>query len=210
VRLIKFNACFNVVMSTDQSGIIEVWDPETHELPSDGFLKFETISETDYFELCQQQTFALAAEFTHDGARMAILCRDRKIRIFDFASGKLIKTYNSETLEQIRAMQVNDSYTTLRLEQLDFDKRISVEQEIEKFWDLSNKVPEEINIQSCTYAAYMPTLAFDESDTYLCFGTPVGLKVLNTRTNTLSRLLGKLESTERFLQLAIYQGKPVK
>ena len=99
---------------------------------------------------------------------------------------------------------------TLRLEQLDFDKRMSVESEIEKFWDLSNKVPEEINAQNCTYAAFMPTIAFDESDTYLCYGSPIGLKVLNTRTNTLSRLLGKLESTERFLQLALYQGKPVK
>ena len=54
VRLIKFNASFNLVMSTDHSGIIEVWDPDTQELPTDGRLKFETISETAYFELCEQ------------------------------------------------------------------------------------------------------------------------------------------------------------
>jgi len=40
----------------------------------------------------------------------------------------------------------------LRLEQLDFDKRIATELEIEKSWDFSNKVPEEINSQNCSYA----------------------------------------------------------
>ena len=29
VRIIKFNPIFNLVVSTDQSGIVEVWDPET-------------------------------------------------------------------------------------------------------------------------------------------------------------------------------------
>jgi len=99
---------------------------------------------------------------------------------------------------------------TFKLDQADFEKRIAVEHEIEKIWDLSNKKPEEINIQNCTYAAFMPNLQFDESDTFLIYGSPIGIKILNTRTNALSRLLGKLESSERFLQVALYQGKPIR
>ena len=90
----------------------------------------------------------------------------------------------------------------LKLEQLDFDKRMATEQEIEKFWDLSNTPPEEIkeiNQQNCSYASFIPNLQFDETDTYLCFGSPLGVKILNIKSNSLSKVLGKLESTERFV-----------
>ena len=56
----------------------------------------------------------------------------------------------------------------------------------------------------------MPSLGFDEADTFLYFGTPVGIKILNIKTGTFVRLIGKVESTERFLQIALYQGKPQK
>ena len=36
VRLIKYNPAFDLVVSTDQSGMIEVWDPETHSMPEGG------------------------------------------------------------------------------------------------------------------------------------------------------------------------------
>ena len=52
VRLIKFNQAYDLVVSTDQAGNIEIWDPETHEMPSDSkHLQFELLSETDYYSL---------------------------------------------------------------------------------------------------------------------------------------------------------------
>ena len=45
----------------------------------------------------------------------------------------------------------------------------------------------------------MPSLGFDESDTFLYFGTPVGIKVFNIKGNEFVRVIGKVESTERFL-----------
>ena len=52
VRLIKFNPAFELVVSTDQEGMIEVWDPETHAFPEDdGRLAYELISETNFFDL---------------------------------------------------------------------------------------------------------------------------------------------------------------
>jgi peptidylprolyl isomerase domain and WD repeat-containing protein 1 len=208
VRIIKFNPVYNLVVSTDQNGVIEVWDPETHELPTDGAgIAFETMSETDYFELVQKKTFALSIEFSHDCQVMAMFCRDRKIRLFSFETGTLMKTYKLETLEQIKSMQ---ELPMLKLEQADFDKRMLVEQEIEKQWDLSNTTADSDSQQNCSYASFMPNLQFDQSDTFLCFGSPIGIKVLNTKTNSLTKLLGKLESNERFLQIALYQGKAIK
>lgn len=54
----------------------------------------------------------------------------------------------------------------------------------------------------------MPSVGFDESDTFIYFGTPVGIKVFNIKANKFVRVTGKVESTERFLQVALYQGKP--
>lgn len=50
----------------------------------------------------------------------------------------------------------------------------------------------------------MPSVGFDDSDSFIYFGTPVGIKVLNIKTNEAVRVIGKVESTERFLQIALY------
>jgi len=62
-------------------------------MPDHGRLLFEYLAETDYFELVQKKTFALAIEFSHSGETMALFARDRKIRLFDFKTGKLTKIY---------------------------------------------------------------------------------------------------------------------
>ena len=78
VRLIKYNPAFDLVVSTDQSGMIEVWDPETHCMPEggDSRLGYELMSETNFFDLASKQTYALAMELTSDGKLLAILGRD--------------------------------------------------------------------------------------------------------------------------------------
>ena len=48
--------------------MIEVWDPDTKELPeNDGRLGYETMSDTDFFELTSKETYALALEFSKSG-----------------------------------------------------------------------------------------------------------------------------------------------
>lgn len=51
-------------------------------------------------------------------------------------------------------------------------------------------------------------VVFDESGTFLLYATILGIKVLNTRTNAVRLVLGQVESTERFLSIALYQGIP--
>lgn len=99
IRLLKFNANLDLVISADDKGVIEIWDPETFDFPSDEKrLLFELMSETDYYELPKNKTCGLSCAFNSKGNLLAIFCRDRKIRIFNFRTGKLIKVYN-ETLE---------------------------------------------------------------------------------------------------------------
>ena len=58
--------------------MIEIWDPESHEMPEEdeNRLGFELMSDTDYFDLATNQTYALAMEFSHDGVNLAIFGRD--------------------------------------------------------------------------------------------------------------------------------------
>lgn len=82
-----------MVVSTDQGGSIEIWDPETKEMPEDSAkLQFEVLSETDYYTLVAEETFALSMEFSPDWQLLAFYCRDSKIRVFHFTSGRLITT----------------------------------------------------------------------------------------------------------------------
>lgn len=55
-------------------------------------LRFEMLSETDYYTLVAEETFAVALEFSPDWHLLGIFCRDSKIRVFHFTSGRLITT----------------------------------------------------------------------------------------------------------------------
>ena len=63
-------------------------------------LQFELLSETDYYSLVTSETFALAMEFSTDFQLLAIYCRDCKIRVFHFRTGRLISTID-ESIEAI-------------------------------------------------------------------------------------------------------------
>lgn len=98
LRTIKFLSHLDLVISTDDSGIIEIWDPETFDFPTDEKkLKFELISDTDFLELAKIKTCALSCTVSNSGEMIAFYCKDRKIRIFTIRNGKLIKTID-ETL----------------------------------------------------------------------------------------------------------------
>ena len=62
------------------------------------------MSETDYYTMAAAETFALAMEFSPDWKLLAIFCRDCKIRIFHFTSGRLILTID-ESVEALTAAQ---------------------------------------------------------------------------------------------------------
>jgi carbohydrate-binding DOMON domain-containing protein len=68
----------------------------------------------------------------------------------------------------------------------------------------------EKEIRAAGDQAPAPSVVFDESGSFLLYPTMLGVKAVNLATNAVPRLLGKVENTERFLQLALYQGVPRK
>eukprot|EP00897_Mesotaenium_endlicherianum_P002680 jgi/Mesen1/243/ME1143095C07533 len=76
-----------------------------------------------------------------------------------------------------------------RLDPFDFGRRLAIERELDKTED----VPP-------------PNAVFDESSNFLLYATLLGIKVVNLHSNRVARIIGKVENTERFLRIALFQG----
>ena len=52
-----------------------------------------------------------------------------------------------------------------------------------------------------------PNIVFDASGNFILYPSLLGIKVVNLTTNRLVKVIGKVENSERFLQIALYQGR---
>ncbi|KAH9606444.1 hypothetical protein KSS87_002842 [Heliosperma pusillum] len=186
VKVMKYNAVCDSVVSADTRGIIEYWDPATLEFPESG-VSFKLNSDTDLFEIIKCKTAVSALEVSPDGKQFSVTSPDRRIRVFWYKTGKLRRVYD-ESLEVAQDLQRSD-VPMYRLETIDFGRRMAVEKQIEQ-----------------TETAPQPNAVFDESSNFLIYSTLLGIKVVNLHTNKVSRILGKVEGNDRFLKIALYQG----
>lgn len=125
----------------------------------------------------------------------AIISKDKIIRVYDVSTGKIRRKID-ESIKSAQETQdeKHPDYQLLKLDRIDFDRRISVEKEMEKSMEYLNQL----------------TVEFDENDKILLIPSFFGIKFIEISTGRLVRLIGKHESTERFLKLALYQGKAMK
>ena len=70
--------------------MIEVWDPETFELPES--LNFSLVTDTDLLDIAKCKTYALSCAASNSSELIAFYTRDRKIRVFNIRLGKLLRT----------------------------------------------------------------------------------------------------------------------
>ncbi|MBA0757646.1 hypothetical protein Gotri_020730 [Gossypium trilobum] len=193
VKVMRYNSAFDIVISGDEQGIIEYWSPATLQFP-ESEVHFRLKSDTNLFEIAKCKTTISAIEVQNssigvspDGKQFSITSPDRRIRVFWFRTGKLRRVYD-ESLEVAQDLQRSDA-PMYRLEAIDFGRRMAVEKEIEK-----------------TETAPQPNAVFDESSNFLIYATLLGIKMVNLHTNKVARILGKVESNDRFLRIALYQG----
>ncbi|XP_057481002.1 LOW QUALITY PROTEIN: peptidyl-prolyl cis-trans isomerase CYP71-like [Actinidia eriantha] len=186
IKVMKYNHIFDTVVSADDKGIIEYWNPATLQFPEDG-VNFRLTSDTNLFEIVKCKTTVSTIEVSPDGKQFSITSPDRRIRVFWFRTGKLRRVYD-ESLEVAQDLQRSD-VPLYRLDAIDFGRRMAVEKEIEK-----------------TENAPQPNAIFDESSNFLIYATLLGVKIVNLHTNKVTRIVGKVENNDRFLRIALYQG----
>lgn len=194
VSFMKFNPMYDVVVSTDKSGLLEYWSSETYEFPKNVGFQFKT--ESSLYELSKCKTKAASLDISPNGEYFSVMGRDRFVRIFKFFTGKLtLKIDDSlEVYEKAQAIESNPN----KLDNIDFGKRMAVERELHKSSGSKGKL------------GHVPpsNIVFDESGNFILWPTVLGIKVVNLLTHKLFKILGKVENTERFLCLGLFQGIP--
>nr|XP_022910949.1 peptidylprolyl isomerase domain and WD repeat-containing protein 1 isoform X1 [Onthophagus taurus]XP_022910950.1 peptidylprolyl isomerase domain and WD repeat-containing protein 1 isoform X2 [Onthophagus taurus] len=184
VILMRFNPKFDVCISVDKNGILEYWSGMRNDFvfPSKK-VKFDSKLDTDLFEFAKNKTFPSGLSFSKDGLKFATISTDRKVRIFNFLTGKLIRVYD-ETLPRFTQLQQQ----TQQLPNMEFGRRMAVERDLEKsdYFHLSN-------------------IEFDSTGYFLLYPTLLGVKLINIFTNKCVKIIGKNENL-RLLRIALYQG----
>ena len=189
VHLMAFNETYDCVVSADESGMVEYWQPKGNYEKPDTVFQYK--SSTNLFDFKKAKSVPSTMTVSPDGRYLAAMSLpDRQIRIFDFASGKLHRTYN-ESLTTIEEMQQAGT-ASQKLDNIEFGRRMAQEKEVES-----------------QASKGRTNLIFDESSNFIIYGSMVGIKVLNTYTNQVVKTYGKDENF-RALHLGIYQGQPQK
>jgi len=188
VHIMSYNPVYNCVVSADTGGMMEYWQPTgDYQKPHD---VFEYKSQTDLYDFKKSKSIPSAITFSKDGEKFATQSfPDRQIRIFSFRGGKCLRKYD-ESIASITEHQ-QDPESLFHLDAMTFGARLAADREIEKT------------------TALLPTInvLFDESGHFIVYATLAGIKIVNTVTNRMVRLLGKDEA-HRFTNLALYQGAP--
>lgn len=194
--------------------MIEYWDNEPPYGHPKGKVSFDMKISTDLFALLKSKTRALSLKIAPTGERFAVVGADLVVRVFNFATGRLQRSFDESTARWTSQQEsVNDDdnddndsskkSNPYKLESLDYGRRRAVEHEIAGALGLSGEPPHDGNNSN---GCVPPTAVFDESGKFLMFPTPVGIKVYSIARNRVVRLLGKVENSTRFLGLALYQG----
>ena len=198
VTAIRYNSAKECVISAEVKGVLEYWSSRLEDdyaaLTSSNHpgVEFSYKLDTDLYALAKKGASALTIEVSASGDKFSTTGLDRRVRVFRWKTGKLMKDID-ESLEGAEDIQRsgNEKYA---LEDIDFGRRLAVEREMSKSLD--------------HYA--WPNAIFDESGNFLIYSTHLGIKVVNLVTNQCPRIIGKVENTERFTRLALFQGIPQK
>ncbi|KAG1751126.1 hypothetical protein EDB19DRAFT_1893208 [Suillus lakei] len=197
VHLMAYSDRYDTVISGDENGFVEYWQPfEPFEPPNNIPGMWSLKSSTDLYEFKKTKSVPACITLSPDSSSFVTFSLpDRQIRIFSFLKGKLTRKYD-ESLTAIQEMQ-QASTSVHRVEDMEFGRRLAVERELEMPGP-DGRIP-----------AMSTNAVWDESGAFVLYPTLLGIKVVNTVTNRVARLLGKDESV-RWMNLALYQGAPAK
>ncbi|KAF8645189.1 hypothetical protein AX16_008016 [Volvariella volvacea WC 439] len=197
VHLMTFSDKYNTVISADEAGFVEYWQPiEPFGLPKNVPGLWSYKSETDLYEFKKSKSTPTCITLSPDSsAFVTFSLPDRQIRIFSFLGGKLTRKYD-ESLAAIQDMQQAGT-AVYKVEDMEFGRRLAVERELE-LPGPDGRVP-----------ARWSNAIWDESGAFVLYPTLLGIKVVNTVTNRVVRLLGK-DEVVRWMNLSLYQGAPAK
>jgi len=193
VVCLEVNLVHSCVVSADNKGGIEYWDCAAYQplaASNSAAVSYEFKSETDLYELAKHKTEPLSISCSKDGTKMLLLSRDRQIRLFDFRTAKLKRRYD----ESVKMYTELIGNATEKTEMHDLIRRkLEMEMEMDSTWDTATE---------------QANALFDATGKFIIYSSLIGIKIIDTESNDVVKVVGKAEKDDRFLHIALYQGHP--
>ncbi|VDK61242.1 unnamed protein product [Anisakis simplex] len=188
IRIIEYNAVFDCVISIDIVGMLEYWSGPKHDFQFPTNITWKYKTDTDLYEFVKLKSAPRCLVIAPDGRRFAAVGIDRRIRIFDFMTGKLQKTIDETLQSYMEQAKLNKHFG---LQNMEWNRRVALEKELDR---------DENTFQHMS-------ICFDETSNFLIYPTPVGIKVVNLFTDETVREIGKGENI-RFLGVSLCRAVP--
>uniref|UniRef100_A0A0K2TGM7 peptidylprolyl isomerase n=1 Tax=Lepeophtheirus salmonis TaxID=72036 RepID=A0A0K2TGM7_LEPSM len=186
ISAIAYSSPLDMIISGDSGGIIEYWTKEEGKLPSNDIIDFDSKLDTDLYEFAKRKTYPLNICIASDGKSFASFGADRIVRVFKLSAGKLFLTID-ESLRHYINLQTTKKF----LPPMEFNKKLSVEKDMEKSTDEN--------------LLRLNSIIFDKSGHFILYSSMLGIKVVNIVTGKCVKVLGRSENV-RFLNISLFQG----
>jgi len=182
------------VVSVDARGIIEYWSilDRSGKFPYKS-VKFTSKMETDLLSLARSKVVPLCMATSPDGHYFSIACNDGATRVFHYRTGKIRRVLSAAVAETPDdGNDGNDGSDSNESGNASAHaKRRAMEEEVSSRLDLQTQ-----------------SLLYDDSGDFLLRTTLNGIDIIHVASTKIIKTLGEFEETERFVNIALYQGVP--
>lgn len=222
VTAIAYSRARNVAVSVDADGGVEVWDcSDDHDsggvtaaeptAARNGISYASRYDDTDLYvfrktnKKKRSRAPARAVAIAACDDRFALYGSDRRIRLFDFATLRVVATYDE------RAKIYDDPARRRGVDAMDHGRRAATEREIDDSPLVNpDRVRDDDDDDEDAPPPQRMGLAFDgPSGRRLLVPTMLGVKVIDTTTHACVRIVGREDAAaRRFVDLALCVGRP--
>ena len=190
-----YNPVHDCIVSADVKGTIEVWDWAYGKVKG---ITYTSKMDTDLYELMKKTTIAVAMAMSPTGQHFCVYGADRKVRIYDHGSGRLIVTYDE------RPKVYDNSFATYNMDAIEYGKRAATERELSQESILTGGLVRDNVLTDCHQ---LIQLSFDTTGKLILIPTLVGIKVIDWTRNKVLQIIGKGDAASlRFLSICLCSG----
>ncbi len=163
-------------------------------------VKFTSKFDTDLYSILKKKVHVISLAMNPSGSHFAVYGSDRKIRLFEYSTGKSVVQYDERMKvydAQVQKRQaLGESSSSNGMDTIDYGNRAAREKEMSDTTIMNLK--SDASYQECGNQSL--SLQFDPSGRYLIVPTIIGVKVIEWSTNKCRKVIAKGDaSTFRFL-----------
>lgn len=226
ITAMAYNAVHQCVVSADHNGIIEVWNAASTNTSSSSSpttnigsaptqvqhkIEYSSKMDTQLYDLVKKKTFGIAIAISPTGTHFCVYGADRKIRLYEHSTGKIVVTYDERAKVYDKAIMNSSNNSSSSMDAIEYGKRAATERDMNDTLIMTGGVKTEnvleITNDSASSGHQLLTIAFDPSGKYLLIPTLLGVKLIDWKRNKVVQTIGKQDASNlRFVSVCVCSG----